>query len=336
MRGGLSRRAALFGLVGAGCQRKSAPAGAAGGEATPAAAPPPEASARAEGAPSSPPAASGAAASPGVLDWSFPGAAAAGGAERAVVVLPARAPGGEARRYPVLVALHGRGEAVRGAEAGAYGWVRDYSLLSHVAALGRGALRREDFKSFVLPERLAAFNESLRARPYEGLVIVCPHTPDVLQRPWQLEAAAPFARWVVEALLPRVLAECPADAGAVGVDGVSLGGRVALLTGLGAPSVFRSVGTLQPAFQASEAEAVAGRARAYLAARPEGRVRLLTSDGDPFRGAVGALHEAFRAAGVRHEHRVVVGPHNYDFNQGPGGLEMLAWHERVLRGLEPP
>ncbi len=36
-----------------------------------------------------------------------------------------------------------------------------------------------------------------------------------------------------------------------------------------------------------------------------------------------------------HEHRVALGPHNYDFNRGPGGLEMLTWHDRVLRGLEP-
>jgi iron(III)-salmochelin esterase len=336
----LSRRAALLGLVGAGCQRKPPPPGEGAAQGGP----PPSSSVgtapssgdtTASSTASASAAPSGAAAAPSVLDWSFPGASATGGAERAVVVLPARAPNDEARRFPVLVALHGRGEAVRGAEAGAYGWVRDYSLLAHLEALGRGVLRREDFHGFVTSERLAAFNESLRERPYGGLIVVCPHTPDVLQRPWQLESAAPFARWIIDSLVPRVLAECPADASAVGIDGVSLGGRVALLTGLRAPALFRGVGTLQPAFQASEAEALAGRAKAYFGARPEGRVRLLTSEEDPFREAVGAIHEAFRAAGVRHEHRVVVGPHNYDFNRGPGGLEMLAWHDRVLRGFEP-
>jgi enterochelin esterase-like enzyme len=268
-----------------------------------------------------------------VLDWSFPGAAAAGGAERAVVVVPGE--GGAGVRLPVLVALHGRGEAVRGPEAGAYGWVRDYRLLTHLEALRRGALTRDDFQSFVSPERLVAFNDALRARPYGDLIVVCPHTPDVLRPPGGLDAAAPFGRWLVETLVPRVLSECPADAGAVGIDGVSLGGRVALLAGLAAPATFRAVGTLQPAFQSSEAEAVSARARAYLAARPDGRLRLLTSDEDPFREPVGAIHEAWRAAGLAHEHRVVPGPHNYAFNRGPGGLEMLAWHDRSLRGLEP-
>jgi iron(III)-salmochelin esterase len=337
VRATLSRRAALAGLVGASCQRKTTPPGGSGGVALSAA--PAASSASASAGPPARGEGAGAAAvqgagEPRVVDWSFPGASAEGGAERAVAVVPPQAPG-ETRRFPVLIALHGRGEAVRGPEAGAYGWIRDYHLLAHLAALGRGVLRREDFQSFVASERLASFNAALRERPYGGLVVVCPHTPDVLKPPAAFEAAAPFARWVVEALLPRVLAECPADANAVGIDGVSLGGRVALLTGLGAPAAFKSVGTLQPAFQTAEAEALAGRARAYVDARPEGQLRLLTSEEDPFREAVGAIHEAFRAVGVRHGHRVVPGPHNYAFNRGPGGLEMLTWHDRVLRGLEP-
>lgn len=344
----LSRRAALAGLVGVSCRRGGPPSGAAGGRAEEggpaksATSATSEASATARAAASAPPAASGESApsgaaggAPRVLDWSFPGAAAQGGAERAIAIVPAPAAGEAARRYPVLIALHGRGEAVRGPEAGAYGWVRDYHLLKHLEALGRGVLRPEDFQSFVATERLAAFNEALRARPYEGLIVVCPHTPDVLRPPAPFEAAAPFGRWLVETLVPKVLAECPAEASAVGIDGVSLGGRVALLAGLSAPSTFRSVGTLQPAFQAAEAEALAVRAKAYLAARPEGKLRLLTSEGDPFREAVGAIHQAWQAAGLRHEHRVALGPHNYDFNRGPGGLEMLLWHDRVLRGLEP-
>jgi len=33
---------------------------------------------------------------------------------------------------------------------------------------------------------------------------------------------------------------------------------------------------------------------------------------------------------------VVTGPHDYAFNRGPGALEMLAYHDRVLRGADPP
>ena len=33
---------------------------------------------------------------------------------------------------------------------------------------------------------------------------------------------------------------------------------------------------------------------------------------------------------------VVTGPHDYAFNRGPGAIEMLAYHDRVLRGEAPP
>ena len=65
------------------------------------------------------------------------------------------------------------------------------------------------------------------------------------------------------------------------------------------------------------------------------RLRLVTSDRDYFRGAVLGLHLALKADGIEHEHLVIPGPHDYAFNRGPGGVEMLLWHDRVLRG-EPP
>ena len=42
--------------------------------------------------------------------------------------------------------------------------------------------------------------------------------------------------------------------------------------------------------------------------------------------------DALNAEHVAHEFVVVAGPHDYAFNRGPGGIEMLLWHDRVLRG----
>jgi enterochelin esterase-like enzyme len=184
----------------------------------------------------------------------------------------------------------------------------------------------------VEPSRLEKLNAGLLAQKFQGVALVCPHTPDLLSGPRRIDGADTYLRWIVDKLLPRVKAEGVMP-GAIGIDGVSLGGRVALLGGLAHPETFTAVGTLQPAIQAQEAEAIAGRAAAYLKARPEGKIRLLTSDGDYFLGAVDALHRALAAAGVRHEHVEIVGPHDYSFNRGPGALEMLLWHDRVLRGL---
>jgi hypothetical protein len=43
-----------------------------------------------------------------------------------------------------------------------------------------------------------------------------------------------------------------------------------------------------------------------------------------------------KEAGVPVFFDLVLGPHDYDFNRGPGGIEMLLFHDRVLRGEPPP
>jgi len=258
------------------------------------------------------------------------------GREKAVFVVPRWGKPGE--RFPLLVALHGRGEAVRGVDAGAWGWIRDYELDRAMARLRSPPLTRQDFKGFVDEERLQRINASLAERPFRGLVVVCPWVPDVLSdrdRP-NFDAAAPFGDFVVQQLLPGALSDTPAlaDPGATGIDGVSLGGRVALQVGLSHPERFGAIGTLQPAIQDAEAAELARRAGRALAGAQSLRLRLLTSDRDYFRPGIGSLHAALLAARVPHEHLVVVGPHDYVFNRGPGGIEMLLWHDRVLRGEE--
>jgi hypothetical protein len=258
------------------------------------------------------------------------------GAEKALAVFPRG--DDTAARYPVLVALHGRGESVRGVETGARGWMDDYELGRSIARLKSPPLLREDFRGFVDDARLARINASLAERPYRGLVVVCPWVPDILAGPDRsnLDAALPFGSFVADDLLPRVIAELPAraDRSATGIDGVSLGGRASLVVGFAHADRFGAVGTLQAAVQDSEAPALAARARAALAKGPL-RLRLVTSDRDPFAGAIAQLHLAFEGAQIDHEYLVIPGPHDYAFNRGPGGIEMLLWHDRVLRGEVP-
>ncbi len=256
------------------------------------------------------------------------------GAEKAVMLVPRWGDGGE--RFPVLVALHGRGEAVRGVDAGAYGWLRDYGLGRAIERLRSPPLSATDFAGFVDERRLDRINASLRERPFRGLVVVCPWVPDLLtdRDRNNLDAAVPFGDFVVDHLLARARSASPALEGpaSTGIDGVSLGGRVALLVGLAHGDRFGAVGTLQPAVQEREARSLSQRATAARTLNPKLKVRLLTSDKDYFRGPVAALSEALASARLDHEHLVVVGPHDYAFNRGPGGVEMLLWHDRVLRG----
>jgi iron(III)-salmochelin esterase len=256
-----------------------------------------------------------------------------GGPQQAVIVTPSGGPA--SARYPLLVALGGLGETRRGLAAGAAGWVKDYWLDRTLKRLAAPPLTRADFQDIVDPARLAAINASLAARPYRGLVVACPFTPDLwTQR--SLDNAGPFTRFLSERLLPRVRAEAPVERApaSTGIDGVSLGGRLSLLVALAEPGAFGAVGVTQGAFHLDE---VADLAQRTASALHDGgfRLRLLTSDRDVYREPIEGLHAALAEAEAEHDHLDVPGPHGYPFNRGPGAIEMLLWHDRVLRGEAP-
>jgi len=250
----------------------------------------------------------------------------------AVVVLPEREAG---QRFPVLLAFHGRGEALKGPDRGARGWLDDYALNRAIRRLSAPPLTSADFESFVATERLSRLNASLAARPYRGMIVVCPYTPDLLRGEQPLAKAPPLAAFVEQTLLPRIRRDLPALDGAVGIDGVSLGGRAAFSVGLLAPRSFRAIAGLQAAFDVDDAGEIAERARRAHAENPSLVFRLLTSRGDYYKEADTAIARALQTRGLPAQLDVVEGPHDYAFNRGPGALEMLLFHDRALRG-EPP
>ncbi len=236
---------------------------------------------------------------------------------------------------PLLVALHGRGEAGRGLKAGARGWRDDYDLgLAH-QRLKSPPLTEKDFHGFVAATRLGELNASLTAKPYAGLTVACPYTPALPDR--SLAGAQGFASFITEVLVPRVRQQLglPKERKRTGIDGVSMGGRLALLVGLSHPELFGAVGALQPAISVAEAEWLA-RLASTAAARFPLSLRLVSSADDPFLPAVQAFAKALDQGKVAHQVIVTPGPHDYIWNRGPGSYEMLLWHERVLRGLPAP
>ena len=259
-------------------------------------------------------------------DFSFP----APDEQRALVLIPP-----SPRPLPVLIALHGRGESGRGLDIGAKAWRDDYGLDKLDGQLRAGSLTRGDLGEMVLEDRLGRLNDSLKKNPYEGLVVACPYTPDLKDR--SAKGAASFAQFVRESLLPRVQTESKSltTREATGIDGVSMGGRLALLVGFLHADIFGAVGALQPAIKVEEAEMFASMAKRATHDKKLA-IRLVSSEGDPFLAAVRALSKAFDDVGVKHDLVVTPGPHDYAWNRGPGGVEMLLWHERVLRGLPGP
>jgi hypothetical protein len=260
-----------------------------------------------------------------LLQWSFDDAVSS----RTAVLVPAW--GGASARFPVLVALHGRGEARKSPAEGALGWPRDYALGHAFERVSGPPLKPADFEGFVDATRLGRLNNGLVTSPFAGLIVACPYLPDLDLA--DDTAVAAFGHFVTDVLVPRVRRELPArtDAFATGIDGVSLGGVVALAVGLDFAASFGAVGTLQPALDAHDAARWATRAQAARRTNPGLAIRLLTSDGDYFRDAVRATSSALDKAGLLHDFDQVVGPHDYPFNRGPGGIEMLLGHDRELR-----
>jgi len=249
-----------------------------------------------------------------------------------VVVLVPR--GARDTKFPVLVAFHGRGESLKGPKLGARGWIDDYTLGTTVRRLVTPPLVSEDFLGFVTDARLGALNARLLAHPYRGLIVVCPFLPDALHGDRGPQEGEGLARFVVDTLLPRVRAETPAigTPETTGVDGVSLGGRAALFVGLSRPEAFGALGALQPAIDSEEATVLGDLGKRAHEKNPKLALRLLTSNGDYFLEPTLVLARALDTRSVPNHVDVVTGPHSYDFNRGPGGYEMLLFHDAALRG----
>jgi hypothetical protein len=266
------------------------------------------------------------------LTWSLPDTPV--GKMSVVVSVPERS---AQDRFPVLIALHGRGETLKGPERGARGWVDDYALVKAMERLRQPPLAVGDFEGFVAAERLAALNAALADAPYAGLVVACPYLPDMLSGEEPFTRAPPLTRFLVDTLIPKLYAETPAigTPATTGIDGVSLGGRGAIAVGLARPEAFGSVGSLQAALDVKNADEVALRARRALEKNPELWLRLVTSSEDYYLPALRTISSALRYSKVRHDFLVTRGPHDYVWNRGPGAYEMLLFHDRVLRGRAP-
>lgn len=260
--------------------------------------------------------------------------ATAFGIRRVLVTYPRRVdrrphPPGE--RYPIVIALHGRTEALQGPNRGYRAWATTYGLTTSFAALQRGRLSRRDYRGHVRASHLEYVNATLRSAHFRGLAVVTPYVPDIGGQAVGSERMAEYADWLAGPLLAAVRERFPGLAQTregTGIDGVSLGGRVALEVGFRHPDVFGVVGGMQPAIREQE-EALADLALRAAQRHPQ-RIRLLSSDDDPFLWATRRLSNSLRERRLPHTLSVVAGPHSNDFNRGPGGLEMLLYHARAL------
>ncbi len=261
-----------------------------------------------------------------LVTWTLPERGANG---EAVVILPAD-PSLPSKRWPLVVALHGRGEALKPPRDGAMGWAHDYALVRAISRVNNPPLGADDVEGFVDPERLAGYNRQLTDHPFQGLVVLCPYVPDTNLR--NHADLADYARYLADVVVPRARKELPVLAApeATGIDGVSLGGAIALRSGFARTDTFGAVGALQPAVADDQTQEWVELAKAARAKRHDLPIRLTTSHDDVYHDVITHLSDALYNASVPHDFADIPGPHDYPFNRGPGSIELLLWHDRVL------
>lgn len=247
--------------------------------------------------------------------------------ERPIAILVPDHPAGA--RLPVVVALHGHGETQKAPLDGALGWPRDYALQRAMSRVAHPPLSTEDYEGLITDDALTAANVALSTHPFAGVIVVCPRVPPMSL--YDDDTMDAYGVWLAETLLPRVRTELPVlgSAASTGIDGVSLGGALALKLGFAHPDVFGAVGALQPAIGKDSGPKLEEWLRG---ARTHGDVpfRLTTSSDDYYRDAVRAVHAYLVDASLPHDFTELVGPHDYPFNRGPGAYELLLWHDRNL------
>lgn len=233
-------------------------------------------------------------------------------------------------RVPLVIALHGLGESQDPVLA-ARAWPELYGLVESYRRLLTPPLAPRSRRGDLPADRIAAINGELSQRPFGGMVVACPFTPNpsrARDRGAHLDA---YARWLVDTVVVRARAQLPqlrVDPGSVHVAGCSMGGTVALDVVARSAGAFGALSVVQSAHGAHRTEELATM---LTRSGPGGRplpTQVLTSRGDPFRERNEALARALAASGVPHELRVLPGPHDQPWLREAGTPEMLLWLDR--------
>lgn len=248
-------------------------------------------------------------------------------ARRVRLLFPARAASLES--LPLLILLHGLGETGN-EQAGLNAWSERYGLMTAYERLCRLPIVRTLAKArYLTDEQLESLNAALQARPFSGMAILCPVTPNVHRQPSATLALDEYADWIASRVLPAVQSTSGIQGrrDTTAIDGCSLGGFIALELYLRRPDLFGSVGMVQGAVGVGSAATYAERIRRAAEAHGSASIRLGTSTADPYLKANRALASELSKRAVAHTLAIAPGPHDQPWLREVGTLTMLHWHD---------
>ena len=244
-----------------------------------------------------------------------------------VVTLPQDYENRPDKKYPLVIVFGGAGECAKPPRSGALAWMHYYKTDEAVQSLQNNHLEARDFKGLVKPEHLDEFNRRLKNSPYDGVILVCPYSP--LLSPLVRLETPEYESYIVEELIPALKNRYRVASGSVGVDGVSMGGARSMYYGFKYPNVFSSIGSVQGAF-GPYLEIYSDLVRTNRDILKTKAIQLVTSDGDSMAPSVDKMHRLLDSHGISHRYLTLSGPHDYIFNQGPGSLALLVFHNQAL------
>ncbi len=250
---------------------------------------------------------------------------------RYVLLLPTHL--GPRERVPLLVLLHGLAET-EGARMGAYAWLERYGVGGAYDRLRAAPIARTSKRGDFTDARLAELNADLAARPFRGMALACPYVPNVWKSPNPAAELDALAAWLVDEVIPECQTDAPviADPLHTGLDGCSLGGFLGLEVFLRRPEAFATWGGVQSALGEAAAPGYADRIARALERVGARRLHVESSSQDPYRAANERLAAELGRRKIACDLRVSPGPHDQPWLREAGTIEMLAWHDRALRG----
>ncbi len=232
------------------------------------------------------------------------------------------------KKYPLVIAFGGAGECIRSPRDGALAWLHYYKTDEAVRALANNRLTPDDFRKLITPPHLNDFNRRLKNRPYGGIILACPSSP-LLSPQVGLEFPE-YEEYIMNELIPALKSRYRVADARIGIDGVSMGGARAMYYGFKYPEIFSAIGSIQGAF-GPYFDVYRHFVEKHSEALKKRSIQLVTSDRDPMAPSVERMHQLLAEHSIAHGYLKLTGPHDYIFNQGPGALELLVFHDRALR-----
>ncbi|MGC8907576.1 MAG: alpha/beta hydrolase [Desulfomonilaceae bacterium] len=250
----------------------------------------------------------------------------------AAVTLPADYFSKVDKTYPMVIVFGGAGESIRPPRSGALAWMHYYKMDDAIQSLQRSKLEAADFQGLVTPSELAHFNRELQQHPYRGMIVVCPYSP-----PLSLGRAMDhpdYEAHLIQELLPALIDHYRVSPGKIGIDGVSNGGARSMYYGFKYPHLFAAIGSVQGSF-GPFMDLYEELIQKHADVLKKKAIQLITSDRDSMRLSVQHMHELLKRYNIPHRYLQMTGPHDYVFNQGPGSLGLLVFHDATLHGGSP-